>query len=182
MTELKTDKKLLRKHYLLIIAFIVPILFAVIILYLIFGNLFDAFQKMWNLKGNPDKTADAMASLSYVGTILIAFYGLLTTALFSYLVWRVSLGSFQISNDLKKLEENRDIESKREQALIVYYDLQRGFAYLRDLYISSALTGEHPNPKRLFFSNDWIKNVASLRNNLSNEDLNLVYKISLALQ
>lgn len=177
MTELKTDKKLLRKHYLLIIAFIVPLLTALIILYLIFGNLFDAFQKMWNLKGYPDKTADAMASLSYVGTILIAFYGLLTTALFSYLVWRVSLGSFQISTDLKKLEENRDIESKREQALIVYYDLQRGFAYLRDLYISSVLKGEHPNPKRLFFSNDWIKNVASLRNNLSNGDLNLVYKI-----
>ncbi|MTT32053.1 hypothetical protein GMB86_08520 [Terrilactibacillus sp. BCM23-1] len=177
MNELMTGKKSRRKHYLLIVAFIIPIILTALILYLIFGDFVAAFLKMWNLRGHPNKTADAMASLSYIGTILIAYYGLLTTALFSYLVWRVSLGSFQISNDLKKLEENRDKEIYREQALIVYYDLQRGFAYLRDLYISNVLKSEHPNPKKLFFSNDWIKNVASLRNELSNEDLSIVYQI-----
>ncbi|MED3928362.1 hypothetical protein P4594_25275, partial [Priestia megaterium] len=150
---------------------------SLVVLYLIFGNLGDAFVKMMKLRGEPTKTADAVASLSYVGTILLAFYGLITTAFFSYLVWKVSVGSFQVSKEIKSLEENRDKEIIREQALIVYYDLQRGFSYLRDLYVSTVLKKGSPKPKRLFFSNDWIKNVATLRNELSNEDLNKVYEL-----
>ena len=96
---------------------------------------------MLQLRGNPSKTADAIASLSYVGSILLALYSIITTAIFSYLVWKVSIGSFQVSKELKNLEENRDKEVVREQALIVYYDLQRGFSYLRDLYISTVKKG-----------------------------------------
>lgn len=161
----------------LFIAFFIPLVLSLIIMYLIFGNLFVAFQKMLQLKGNPTRTADAVVSLAYIGTILIASYGLITTALFSYLVWRVSIESFRVSKELKNLEENRDKETIREQALIVYYDLQRGFSYIRNLHISTLIKNKQPNPKLLFFSEDWIKNVATLRNELSNEELNKIYEI-----
>lgn len=168
---------LFRKQSWILLVFLIPLILSLLVLYFIFGNLFDAFQKMFQLRGNPSRTADSIASLSDVGTILLALYSIVTTAIFSYLVWKVSIRSFQVSNELKSLEENRDKEVVREQALIVYYDLQRGFSYLRDLYISTVNKGISPNPKRLFFSNEWIKNVATLRNGLSNEDLNIVYQM-----
>ncbi|OPA14913.1 hypothetical protein BHL21_18760 [Bacillus cereus] len=161
----------------IILGAIIPLLVAIIVLYLVFGNLVDAFQKMFELRGEPNKTKDAVASLSSVLTLTLTVYGIIITAYFSFLVWKVSKSSFQVSEDLKILEENRDKEAIREQALIVYYDLQRGFSYLRDLYISIVLQKGQANPKRLFFSEEWIKNVATLRNGLSNEDLEAIYRI-----
>lgn len=178
MTKQKKKRHLSRKQsWILFVALMVPLIFSLIVLYFIFGNLIEAFGKMWDFKGNPSRTAEAIASLSYVGSILLALYSIIITAIFSYLVWQVSLGSFKVSKELKNLEENRDKEVVREQALIVYYDLQRGISYLRDLYISTVKNGISPNPKRLFFSDEWIKNVATLRNGLSKEDINIVYKM-----
>ncbi|QYF82838.1 hypothetical protein KY492_00505 [Brevibacterium sp. PAMC21349] len=177
MAKQKKKRYLSRKQSWILLVFLLPLILSSLVLYFIFGNLLDAFEKMLQLRGNPSKTADAIASLSYVGSILLALYSIITTAIFSYLVWKVSIGSFQVSKELKSLEENRDKEGVREQALIVYYDLQRGFSYLRDLYISTVNKGISPTPKRLFFSSEWIKNVATLRNGLSNEDLNIVYQM-----
>lgn len=177
MAKQKKKRYLSRKQIWILLAFLIPLILSWLVLYFIFGNLFDAFAKMLQLRGNPSKTADSIASLSYVGTILLALYSIITTAIFSFLVWKVSIGSFQVSKELKSLEENRDKEVVREQALIVYYDLQRGISYLRHLYISTVKKGVSPNPKRLFFSNEWIKNVSTLRNGLSNEDLNIVYQM-----
>jgi len=172
----KKRKKFTLKHYLIIL-FSFPLLVSIIIAYFVFGNLFEALIKMFELRGNPNVTKDAVTSLSYIWTLLITIYGIGITAIFSYLVWKVSERSLEVSKDIKQLEETRDSEQVREQALIVYYDIQRGITYLRDLYISTVINKESPNPKRLYFSDDWIKNVASIRNDLSSEKLTKVYDI-----
>ncbi|WP_329767497.1 hypothetical protein [Bacillus nitratireducens] len=75
------------------------------------------------------------------------------------------------------MEKNRDEETVRENALIVYYDIQRGISNLRDLYISCLLKNRPPKPNRIYFSADWIKNVANLRDALTSQELNRVYKL-----
>jgi hypothetical protein len=174
-TKKTWDKLSLKQR--LVFLFSIPLLICSLITYLVFGNPISALIKMFELRGNPNKTKDAVTSLSYIWTLLITIYGIGITAFFSYLVWKVSERSLQVSEDIKNLEENRDSELCREQALIVYYDLQRGITYLRDLYISTVINKQSPNPKRLYFSNDWIKNVATLRNNLSSEQLAKIYDI-----
>lgn len=154
-----------------------PLVGSFIAFYMIFGNIFEAIFKMWELRGEPNKTASAVTSLSYVFTILVAIYALLATTIFSFLVWRVSTGSLQVSQQLKDLEDNRDKEIVRENALIVYYDLQRGISNLRDIYISCLLKGSSPRPNRIYFSEEWIKNVANLRGQLTSQELNKVYKL-----
>ncbi|MCU5490387.1 hypothetical protein OCA95_28870 [Bacillus cereus] len=160
-----------------ICAVLVPLFISIFACYLVFGNIPEAISKMWELRGKPNKTASAVTSLSYVLTILVAIYSLLATTFFSFLVWKVSTGSLQVSQQLKDLENNRDKEIVRENALIVYYDLQRGISNLRNLYISCLLKGSSPRPNRIYFSEDWIKNVANLRGQLTSQELNKVYNL-----
>jgi hypothetical protein len=172
----KEDAIFLNKKTLSIIV-ITPIIIGVILLYFIFGDLDEAFNKMLEFRGHPSKSADAFQSLSFVWSLLISVYGLFVSIIFSYLLWKVSKNSLQVSYDLKELEVSRDNEIIREHAIIVYYDLQQGFNYLRDIYISSILQKRNPNPKRVFFSEEWIKNTASLRNYISREDLSEIYRL-----
>lgn len=173
-SEIKFSKK---EKKIMFYAFMLPLVSSLLASYMIFGNIFEAIFKMWELRGEPNKTASAVTSLSYVFTILVAIYALLATTFFSFLVWKVSKRSLDVSQQLKDLENNRDKEIVRENALIVYYDLQRGISNLRELYISCLLKGSSPRPNRIYFSEDWIKNVANLRGQLTSQELNKVYKL-----
>ncbi|MGE8081621.1 toxin-antitoxin system YwqK family antitoxin [Peribacillus loiseleuriae] len=186
----------------IIIGVLCSIAIGVTILYLVFGNVYEAFLKMIELRGQPAKTAPAMSSLSYVVTWILTTYSIVITAIFSYLVWKINKRSLEVSEELKnieknsdienrkinekslgiseglkQLEENREFESKREKALIVFYDLQRGFTIIRDLYITNILKKEVIALDKAFFSNNWIENVASLRKDLKNEDIHRLYYI-----
>lgn len=156
---------------------ILPFILSIIAAYMIFGDIGEAIHKMWEYRGHPNKTAGSVTSLSYIITILVATYALGATTFFSFLVWKVSDLNLSVSQQLQGLEKNRDEELVRENALIVYYDLQRGISNLRDLYISCVLNGADCKPNRIYFSADWIKNVANLRNGLTNQELNRVYKL-----
>ena len=153
---------------------ILPLAASLIASYMIFGNLFEALVKMWNYRGNPNITASSVTSLSYIFTILVAIYALCATTFFSKLVWKVSERSLLVSQQLQELEKNRDEEIVRENALIVYYDLQRGISNLREIYINCVLNGTEPKINRIYFSAEWIKNVANLRDGLTNQELNRV--------
>ncbi|OKO50959.1 hypothetical protein ABH17_026945 (plasmid) [Bacillus toyonensis] len=144
---------------------------------MIFGDIGEAIQKMWELRGKPNVTASSITSLSYIFTILVAVYALIATIFFSYQVWMVSENNLKVSKQIQKLEINRDEEMVKENALIVYYDLQRGISNLRELYVNSLLKVSTPKPNRIYFSDDWIKNVANLRKELTNQELNKVYKL-----
>lgn len=187
---------------LIIIGILVGITLGTLLLYFIFGNLFDAFNRMNQLRGQPSKTADAMSSLSYVITWILSIYSIVVTAVFSYMVWKINEKSLtiseelkenektsnrenrilaerslEISEELKRIEENREFESKREKALIVYYDLQRGFSIIRNLYCKYILKNDKILLEKVFFGENWIENVASLRNELISEDIHELYSI-----
>lgn len=156
---------------------LLPLIASCIAAYLIFGDLFEAFLKMWEYRGKPNITASSVTALSYIVTILVAIYALCATTFFSKLVWKVSESNLLVSQQLQDLEKTRDKEIVRENALIVYYDLQRGISNLRNIYINCVLNGTEPKINRIYFSTEWIKNVANLRDGLTNQELNRVYKL-----
>ncbi|HDR6284140.1 TPA: hypothetical protein QCU33_000063 [Bacillus cereus] len=173
-SEIKLPRKTKK---ILILTFLVPLLISIVVAYMIFGDLGEAIQKMWGLRGKPNVTASSVTSLSYIFTILVAAYALIATIFFSYQVWRVSESNLRVSKQIQDLEINRDEEVVKENALIVYYDFQRGILNLRDIYINCVLKGSVPKPNRIYFSEDWIKNIANLRNGLTNKELNRAYKL-----
>ncbi len=191
---------------LIIIGILLGVILGALLLYLVFGNLFDAFDRMKELQGQPTKTYSAMSSLSYVITWILSIYSIIVTAVFSYLVWKInekSLSiseelknieqtsdrenrilterSLSISEELKRIEENREFESKREKALIVYYDLQRGFSIILNLYLKFIIKNPKIILEKVYFSENWIENVASLRKELNNKDIQDLYYIYNAL-
>ena len=191
---------------LIVIGILLGVIFGALLLYLVFGNLFDAFDRMKELKGQPSKTYSAMSSLSYVITWILSIYSIIVTAVFSYMVWKInekSLNiseelknieqtsdrenrilterSLSISEELKRIEENREFENKREKALIVYYDLQRGFSIILNLYLKFNIKDPKIILEKVYFSENWIENVASLRKELNNKDIQDLYYIYNAL-
>ncbi|MGN4741336.1 hypothetical protein [Bacillus cereus group sp. MYBK227-1] len=173
-SEFKISKK---QKIMLACVFGVPFIISLFIGYMIFGNYSEALSKMWAYKGKPNATASSITSLSYIFTILLAFYTFVTTSIFSYFVWKVSKRSLKVSEKLQSLEFQREEEVSRENALIVYYDLQRGISNLQELYINYELKGIGAKPSKIYFSTDWIKNVANLRDQLTEQELNKVYKL-----
>lgn len=200
--ENNTESKFRNPLLLIIIGILLGVILGALLLYLVFGNLFDAFDRMKELQGQPTKTYSAMSSLSYVITWILSIYSIIVTAVFSYMVWKInekSLSiseelknieqtsdrenrilterSLNISEELKRIEENREFESKREKALIVYYDLQRGFSIILNLYLKFNLKDPKIILEKVYFSENWIENVASLRKELNNKDIQDLYYI-----
>lgn len=155
---------------------ILPIVISLVLSYLVFGDLFDAFQKMYDLRGKPTVTKDAVAALFLVLMFLLGVYGFLSTTLFSFLVWKVGERTLKVTEHSKQIEEKRDQEIVRESALIVYYDIERALSNLLEIYKSLIIKQGHPYPSRLFFSEDWNKNVATLRGHLLAQELRYLYR------
>lgn len=162
----------------IILGVLIPLLIGMIFLFLVFDNPINALDKMYTLRGKPNITSDAFSSLSDILTLLVTTYGILLTALFSYLVYTVSKQGVQISDEIKKLETSRDADALCEQALIVYHEFQRNILHLRDLYIDGLNTNEIQSTlKQFYFSDDWIRNIATLRSGLSTEEFASLYEV-----
>lgn len=65
----------------------------------------------------------------------------------------------------------------RENSLIVYYDLVLGLNDLKKLYINSKNRNFVNIPSRMFFSNEWIKNVAKISEDIKNVKIDMIYKL-----
>lgn len=161
-----------------ILGVLVPLLIGIVLSFLVFDNPINALHKMYALRGKPNITSDAFGSLSDILTLLVTTYGILLTALFSYLVYTVSKQGVQISDEIKKLETSRDADALCEQALIVYHEFQRNILHLRDLYIDGLTANEIQSTlKQFYFSDDWIRNIATLRSGLSTEEFASLYEV-----
>lgn len=62
----------------------------------------------------------------------------------------------------KKANQEAENHIVRENAIIVYFDLYLGLNDLKKLYIGCKSNDNSNTPIRLYFSNEWIKNVAML--------------------
>lgn len=63
----------------------------------------------------------------------------------------------------------------RENSLIVYYDLVLGLADLKKLYMNCRNSNYKNIPTRMFFSDEWIKNIARISGNI--RDIDKMYKL-----
>jgi len=74
------------------------------------------------------------------------------------------------------ISRNIQAESElRENSLIIYYDLILGSNDLKRLYINSKNKEFMNIPSRMFFSKEWIKNVAKISRNI--RDTDKLYKL-----
>lgn len=101
--------------------------------------------------------------------------------------WLIFLGSYMggIISGLAtlvaviiSLNISRNVQSEselRENSLIVYYDLILGSNDLKRLYINSKNKEFINIPSRMFFSKDWISNVAKISRNI--RDTDKLYKL-----
>lgn len=108
----------------------------------------------------------------YVTTI-----GIEVTAILSYAVWQTSVESNNLAKEIKIKEDNKDTETIRENALIIYYDLLLGLRDIKKLYVSIKIHRSSPNPKKMFIRNDFIKSIAILRNELSKKEIEEIYDL-----
>ena len=123
------------------------------------------------------KTNDYIFDLNDYFNFFTVFLQIIVTSIFSYFIWKSSQRSNKLSEKIKEKEENRDKEFIRENALIVYYDLSLGLKNLLKLYNSRILNDEDAKPKKLYLSDNWIKNVAVLKDKLQNEEINFIYTL-----
>ena len=116
-------------------------------------------------------------SLNEVMTLSIYFMQALITGIVSYYLWRSGEKSNAIAEELKNNEINRDLSNLKENTLIVFYDLKLGLSNLKKLYEGIVLEKKNVMPKRIFLSEEWIKNVAVLKDELKNEDIKKIYDL-----
>ncbi|KYH32227.1 hypothetical protein CLTEP_22710 [Clostridium tepidiprofundi DSM 19306] len=109
--------------------------------------------------------------------LFIYFLQTVVTALFSYFIWKTSIKSNEISEELRKKDENKEKSYLKENALIVYYDLLLGLKDLKNLYEGRIIGKKVTIPKRLYFSNEWIKNVSVMKDELENKDMSQIYQL-----
>ncbi|MNW45821.1 hypothetical protein D3C74_230930 [compost metagenome] len=103
-----------RLLWIMVIGVSVPAIISIVVAYLIFGDLTEAFKAMYSFRGRPNKTKDAVDSLFLVISFLLGIYSLISTIVFSYLVWKVSVSTLQVTERSEKLEIQRSNNCSRE--------------------------------------------------------------------
>ncbi len=94
---------------------------------------------------------------SYIGSLIGGIFTLIAVII-----------SFRISNN------NQTKSEIKENSTIVYYDFILGFLDLKKCYIHYS-ANYSKNPVRMYFSKDWIINVAKVHGNI--KDTEFMYKI-----
>jgi len=107
----------------------------------------------------------------------IAAVGIEVTGLLSYAIWRTSKESNKLWEDISTKEENKDKEIVRESALIVYYDLLSNISILKMLYSTQILEIKPVETNRLNIQSGWVKNIANLRDILSETELEMIFNL-----
>ena len=109
--------------------------------------------------------------MGFAGTILGALIG--GTASYFGSVGATNKG---IKAQNRVFEENEKLIVK-ENAIIVYYDLLLGLNDIKKLFLNRCVY-ENIQPKRMYFSNDWIKNVAIISRDVTiNQKINDIYNL-----
>ena len=107
----------------------------------------------------------------------IAAVGIEVTGLLSYAIWKTSMESNKLWEDISTKEENKDKEMVRESALIVYYDLLSNISILKMLYSTQILEIKPVETNRLNIQSGWVKNIANLRDILSETELEMIFNL-----
>jgi antitoxin component YwqK of YwqJK toxin-antitoxin module len=165
------------KAYTVISILLAPIVLTLIFSAYLLGGANSIAGEIVKFKNNLTVEAEDFPKLSEIINYLISAYTLIATVVFSWAVLQSSIKSNILAEEIKNREDNKDYELVRESALIVYYDLLLGVKDLMSLYVSKIINKGNPIPRKIYFSNDWIKNVAILKNNLSAREISDIYSL-----
>lgn len=178
MSHKKGTNKLLNSFIILLLSAIIFLSpFIIIPTFLWIFNIFVPTVPQEKIKNITVFISEYGLKLDEYLYFFILFIQLVTTAVFSYVLWKTSLRSNELSEKIDEKDDNREKGLVRENALIVYYDLTLGLKDLAKLYESRIVKKVSPNPKRMFFSDEWIKNVAFLKDKLSNDEISVLYSL-----
>ncbi|NBD25540.1 MORN repeat-containing protein [Paenibacillus glycinis] len=170
--------KLSKGFWVLVTFFLIlPILVVIALLLFFYGNINDIPDIILKNRNHLTLNAASYPTLSETINYTITGYSIIVTGIFSYVVWKTSVRSYEVAEAVKSLEDNRDKEAIRQGALITYYELLTGFSNLRELYISVILENVSPSPQKMFFSDDWVKNISTLRDKLNSSELNYIHRL-----
>ncbi|WP_410502938.1 hypothetical protein RIF24_06710 [Exiguobacterium acetylicum] len=161
----------------LIFSLSIPIVALTLLSFIFYGDLFKLIPFISDNRNKIKLSTEVYPTLSEAINYTISGYSIIITGIFSYALLKTSIKSYEIAESIKSLESNRDRESVRQSALIVYYELLTGFSNIKDLYTSIVLNDSSPNPKRLFLSDDWVKNISLLKDKLNEYEINEIFKI-----
>lgn len=127
-----------KSKFLIIVAVLlfVPILIVYLVSFMLYGNVIEMLSIILSNRNQLTFSAESYPTLSETINYMIAGYSIVVTGIFSYVVWRTSVRSYEVAEAVMRLEENRDEEMIRQGALISYYELLTGFSNLRELFIS----------------------------------------------
>lgn len=142
--------KFLRRNGNIIVVIIVSIILCIAIPFILNSFVFN----------KPNITSSDWSTFlgSYIGGILSGLATLIAVII-----------SLNISRNVQAESE------LRENSLIIYYDLILGSNDLKRLYINSKNKEFINIPSRMFFSKEWIKNVAKISRNI--RDTDRLYKL-----
>ncbi|SEG81056.1 hypothetical protein SAMN04487919_13010 [Bacillus sp. ok061] len=142
--------------------------------YLMYGNLIDAWNKMLDNKGNIAKTHDAF-------TLLYSLLSIIVSSLFSFLVYRISVQSYDISKKMSELEIDRENAALNQDATIILTMITRNLNVIKEMYSESLTKPKAYSVKDLALSESWAENIANLMKGqkelFSEYELNQTYDI-----
>jgi len=173
LTSLKNKRIIL----IIILLLLLPIIVLNILSFFLFGNITEIIYIILKNRNNLSFTSESYPTLSEAINYTLTGYSIIVTCIFSYALLKTSVRSHETAESIRDLENNRDKENIRQSALIVYYELLTGFSNIRELYSSVILENEEPSPKKLFFSDDWVKNISLLKDTLNSKEITEIYKI-----
>ncbi|MBU3199812.1 hypothetical protein LL037_10515 [Clostridium estertheticum] len=194
-TRLNTgERNMSKKSYIIVsIIFSLPLIFTLILLRIFFGDFNSVFSFITELKKNVVVEAVDLPTTSEIIYYLICTYTMLLSGLFSYLLYKVTKRNNSIAKDNNDLgvqtlkltqlatnmEINREQKYFKENALVVYYDLLIGINDFKKIYLSQYIIDDKYciAPKRLYFSGEWIKNVAIISNDLDEQERYDIYEL-----
>ena len=177
---IKKIKKFLRNNYLLLV--IIILIVPAIAIYLLNWLLkIGCYMGYW-MSQYIDLSLviiDTTASIK-TGDYIYYYFTIMAievTAMLSWALLQTSRKSNNLSEAIKAKEDNRDNEKVKESAMIIYYDLLSKMRIFKNLYVTLILSKETKKVNTIEINNDWIKNLAELRNILSKREIDVLFDL-----
>lgn len=100
---------------------------------------------------------------------------IITTAVLSWLLLKVSRKSNEISEKISSLEESRDLKVLNDNISLVYYQIVHSFEELHRLYIDYFVFNK-TNYNQIKIHSDWITTLSKLQSVLSISEIDIIYQ------
>lgn len=99
----------------------------------------------------------------------MSLIGVIATGFFSYFIWKANRKSADLSEQLAKLEENRDVSTIKESASLLYFSALSAMEYILDTHRNNK------TKKLLYLTDNWLDQLSHLVNQLDIEEIKRLF-------